>query len=214
MEKKQYIVVAGNIGAGKSTLVDLLSRKLNWKAYYEPVGENPYLKDFYADMSAWAYHSQMFFLADRLEMHRRLQHFSGSVVQDRSVYEDANIFARNLARQGYIDDRDFHTYWKFYELIVELLGAPDLIVYLEASVPTLKKRIALRGREFEKEIPASYLEQLNELYDEWIRNWSYCPVLSLDMNRIDVRSNPSDIDRVSERVIRALSAGQEELFLP
>jgi deoxyadenosine/deoxycytidine kinase len=208
---KNFVVVAGNIGAGKSTLVKRLSDCLGWKPYYEPVSQNPYLKDFYADMSAWAYKCQMFFLSDRLAMHRDLQEFSGSVVQDRSVYEDASIFARNLHLGGYIDDRDFETYWKLYGLIADLLSPPDVIVYLKASVHTLRKRIAERNREFEADIPRRYLEQLNSLYEDWIGEWQRCPVITVDVNAVDLYEK-TVFDELIVDVRRHLSGHQQELF--
>jgi deoxyadenosine/deoxycytidine kinase len=209
---KQHIVVAGNIGAGKSTLVELLSGRLGWKPYYEPVSENPYLEDFYDDMGRWAYKSQLYFLSDRLGMHKSLQDYGGSVVQDRSVYEDAHIFAKNLHRQGHIEERDFQTYWRLYEVLVDLLELPDVIVYLKASLPTLKSRIAKRGRDFEASIPDDYLVDLNRLYDEWIGGWELSPVLTLDMDRINFQDNPQDFSAVAEQVAAALRGDQGELF--
>ncbi len=165
---KKHLVLAGNIGAGKSTLVSLLSELLGFQPYYEPVAENPYLSDFYADMERWAFQSQIFFLSHRIRTHRCLMDDPRSVVQDRSVYEDAEIFARNLHAQGRMADRDWETYHSLYRTLIGLLPAPDLVVYLRASVPTLKKRIALRGREMEAAIPDTYLEGLNRLYEDWI----------------------------------------------
>lgn len=209
---KQHIVVAGNIGAGKSTLVTQLSEVLKWKPYFEPVSENPYLEDFYSDMGAWGYHSQLYFLSDRLAMHKDLQEYRGSVVQDRSVYEDANIFAKSLQRQGHISDRDFQTYWRLYGVLVELLDLPDLIIYLKSSLPTLKSRIAKRGRDFEASIPDEYLNDLNSLYEEWIGSWTLSPVLTLDMDVIDFQESKSDFDSVAAEITRRLRGDQEELF--
>jgi deoxyadenosine/deoxycytidine kinase len=148
---KKFVAVAGNIGVGKSTLVEKLCEKLKWEPYYEPVAENPYLKDFYADMDTWAFHSQVFFLTHRLRSHRDLMEFPASVVQDRSVYEDAEIFARNLYLQGHINERDYATYRKLFDLFITLLPHPDLVVYLRASVETLQARIAQRGRDIEQD---------------------------------------------------------------
>lgn len=139
---KKFIAVAGNIGVGKSTLVTLLCKQLKWEPFYEPVGENPYLVDFYADMASWSFHSQIFFLTRRLRSHHQLSQHPTSVVQDRSVYEDAEIFAQNLYLQGHIKERDYETYRELYETITQVLPPPDLVIYLRASVDTLMDRIA------------------------------------------------------------------------
>jgi deoxyadenosine/deoxycytidine kinase len=209
---EQYIVIAGNIGAGKSTLVKELCRNLSWQPYYEPVTENPYLEDFYKDMGKWAFHSQLFFLADRMAMHRELQEFNGSVVQDRSIYEDAEIFARNLSLQGEINQRDFRTYWKIYQNAVSLLTPPDLVVYLRASVSSLEKRIALRHRDFEAAIPSLYLEHLNSLYEEWIGGYRLSEVLILNIDDYDILEQPDDLERIAGQVRETLRKGQGELF--
>jgi deoxyadenosine/deoxycytidine kinase len=144
---KKFVAVAGNIGVGKSTLVEMLCVRLGWEPFFEPVTENPYLADFYADMDAWSFHSQIFFLTHRLRIHYNLAQHPSSVVQDRSVYEDAEIFAQNLFLQGHIEYRDYKTYRELYETSMQLLPPPDLVVYLRASVPTLLNRIAYRGRD-------------------------------------------------------------------
>ena len=166
----KYVAVAGNIGVGKSTLVDLLCKSLGWDPFFEPVSENPYLPDFYKDMAAWAFHSQIYFLIHRLRVHHSILTHPNSVLQDRSVYEDAEIFARNLYLQKQINERDYATYRELYGTLIAFLPPPDLVIYLQASVPTLQKRIALRGREFEKGISSEYLTNLNALYDDWIRS--------------------------------------------
>ena len=143
---KKFVAVAGNIGVGKSTLVELLCVRLGWEPFYEPVTENPYLADFYNDMDTWSFHSQVFFLTHRLRSHYKLGQHPSSVVQDRSVYEDAEIFAQNLFLQGHINQRDYQTYRELYETTSRLLPPPDLVVYLRASVPTLMHRISNRGR--------------------------------------------------------------------
>ncbi|MBI9103124.1 MAG: deoxynucleoside kinase [Spirochaetales bacterium] len=209
---KKYIVLAGNIGAGKSTLVGAISDKLNWKPYYEPVSENPYLEDFYADMERWAFHSQMYFLTDRLKTHKSLQTYGGSVVQDRSVYEDAEIFARNLYNQRSFTEKDFTTYWEMYKVMTSFLEPPDLVVYLRAPLATLKKRITLRGREFEADIPDTYLSDLNVLYEEWIESFDMAPKLILNADEIDIVRNPVDLDFIIPRIKEALRGGQTELF--
>lgn len=209
---KRYLVLAGNIGAGKSTLVGLLCNRLGWTPYFEPVAENPYLKDFYADMERWAFHSQAFFLMHRARSHRELSLEPGSVVQDRSLYEDAEVFARNLHRQGRMSDRDYGVYRDLYGVLSSLLPPPDLVVYLKASVPTLKRRIRQRARAFEQDIPDLYLEGLNGLYEEWIGGFRLSPVLTVEADDTDVLDRPEDLDAVVARVEEALKDGQGTLF--
>lgn len=209
---KRYLVLAGNIGAGKSTLVELLCQRLGWTPYFEPVAENPYLKDFYGDMERWAYHSQTFFLMHRARSHRELSLEAGSVVQDRSLYEDAQVFARNLHRQGHMSGRDYDVYRELYAVLSSLLPAPDLVVYLRASVPTLQRRIALRARSYEQTIPVAYLEGLNTLYEEWIQDFPLAPVLTIEADQTDVLDRPDDLDRVVRQIEEALKDGQGTLF--
>ena len=168
---KKFVAVAGNIGVGKSTLVKLLCSQLDWEPFYEPVAENPYLADFYQDMKTWAFHSQVFFLTHRLRIHRRLIEHPNSVIQDRSVYEDAEVFAHNLYRQGQITGRDYDTYRELYQVLSEFLPPPDLVIYLRASVTTLVDRIQQRGRDYERQISPAYLAQLNDLYESWINGF-------------------------------------------
>ncbi|MBN2502242.1 MAG: deoxynucleoside kinase [Anaerolineales bacterium] len=212
--KKRFIAVAGNIGVGKSTLVELLCERLEWKPFYEPVTENPYLEDFYADMQAWAFHSQIFFLTNRLRSHLELLDHSTSVIQDRTVYEDAEIFARNLYQQGRIGDRDYQSYTDLYRLLTHLLAPPDLVVYLRASVPTLVKRIDQRGRNFESTISPDYLAQLNTLYETWIGDFSLCPVLTVPADDMDYVSNPGHLNLIVEKVQEKLTGKEEVVFSP
>ncbi len=209
---KKFIAVAGNIGVGKSTLVRLLSERLGWQPFYEPEAENPYLPDFYRDMRAWAFHSQIFFLAHRLRIHRRLLDHPTSVVQDRSVYEDAEIFAANLYRQGLMNERDYQTYRALYEGLVGFLPPPDLVIYLRASVPTLLQRIAKRGREYERSISAAYLEQLNALYEAWIRRFDLCPVLTVPADDLDYVAHPTHLDLIVHKVQEKLAGKEEVVF--
>ncbi len=209
---KKFVAVAGNIGVGKSTLVTLLSERLGWKPYYEPVGENPYLADFYRDMRTWAFHSQVFFLTRRLRIHRQLINHPTSVIQDRSVYEDAEIFAHNLYRQGLIDERDYRSYRELYQVLIEFLPPPDLVIYLRASVSTLLDRIRLRGRDYERQISPSYLEQLNQLYEEWIHRFSLCPILSVPADDLDFVSNHGHMDLMVSKVEEKLRGKEEVVF--
>jgi len=209
---KKFIVVAGNIGVGKSTLVGMLSESLGWQPFYEPVAENPYLVDFYKDMAAWSLHSQIFFLTHRLKTQYNLLRFPGSVVQDRSIYEDAEIFAYNLFLQGYINERDFRTYHSLYQTLTEFLPAPDLVIYLKATVPTLQKRIALRDRDFERTISDAYLEQLNVLYEKWIQGFTHCPVLAVPADDLDFVKNAPHLDLIVEKVKEKLTGRDEVIF--
>jgi hypothetical protein len=209
---KKYVVLAGNIGAGKTTLVELMCKQLGWRPYFEPVTENPYLVDFYKDMASWAFHSQVFFLTHRVRSHRALMDDPYSVVQDRSLYEDAEVFARNLHRQGHISARDWQTYQGLYQTFTTLLPPPDLVVYLRASVPTLRRRIAQRGRGFEAGISDEYLEQLNLLYEEWIGGFTLAPVLPVPSDRLDFVRDKDDLRRIVAVVERRLRGDQGLLF--
>ncbi len=209
---KKFVAVAGNIGVGKSTLVRLLSERLGWQPFYEPVTENPYLPDFYRDMRAWAFHSQVFFLTHRLRIHRRLLDHPTSVIQDRSVYEDAEIFAENLYRQGMMAERDYRTYRDLYEVLVEFLPPPDLVIYLRASVDTLLRRIAKRGRDYEQDISADYLAQLNTLYEQWIQRFALCPVLTVPADDLDYVAHPAHLDLIVRKVREKLAGKEEVVF--
>ncbi len=201
---KFFIAIAGNIGVGKSTLTAQLSQRLGWEPFYEAVGDNPYLADFYDDMRRWSFHSQIFFLSRRLRHHHQLLRCPESVVQDRTVYEDAEVFARNLYQQGSMEERDYGSYRELYEVLSLFLPPPHLIVYLKASVPVLLQRIAMRGRDFELSISSSYLQQLNELYDHWIEGFSLCPVLTISADDVDFVRFDADMDTVADRVLRCL----------
>ncbi|HEX7976671.1 MAG TPA: deoxynucleoside kinase [Anaerolineales bacterium] len=209
---KKFVAVAGNIGVGKSTLVERLCARLGWQPFFEPVAENPYLADFYQDMRLWAFHSQIFFLTHRLRAHRQLLDHPTSAIQDRSVYEDAEVFACNLYQQGLISERDYGSYNELYKVLIEFLPPPDLVVYLRASVPTLIDRIRRRGRDYERQITPAYLDQLNQLYEAWIAHFSLCPVLTLPADYLDYVANPKHLDLIVSKIQEKLT-GKEEVVL-
>lgn len=211
--KRWFVAVAGNIGAGKSTLTGLLGEKLGWEPFFEAVADNPYLADFYQDMHRWSFHSQVFFLSRRLRHHHQLLQRSHSVVEDRTVYEDAEVFACNLYRQGSMSERDYQSYRELYEVLSRLLPPPDLVIYLRASVPTLVDRIATRGRSFEQDISKEYLAQLNSLYEEWIGGFNLCPVLTVPSDDLDFVANIDHLDLVVDKILEKLH-GKEEVVFP
>ncbi len=207
-----FVTIAGNIGVGKSTLVALLARKLGWQPVMEAVAENPYLADFYTDMNRWGFHSQIFFLVRRLQQHHDLLQRSGAILQDRSVYEDAEIFARNLYHQGYLSERDWNAYFELYQTLTRLLKPPDLVIYLRASPPTLRRRIEGRGREYERNIADQYLQDLNRLYDEWAAAFTLSPVLTVDTDNLDYVQNDEHLAQIWSRIYDRLH-GRDYLAL-
>lgn len=209
---KKYIAVAGNIGVGKSTLVEMLCARLEWQPFYEPVTENPYLADFYRDMNAYSFQSQIFFLTHRLRLQKDLIHYPGSVVQDRSIYEDAEIFARNLFLQGFLAERDYNTYHALYHTIQEFLPAPNLMIYLRASVDTLTRRIDLRDRDYERRIAPEYLGNLNQLYEDWIEHFNICPVLTIPADNLDYVAHHKHFDLIVSKVEEKLMGKDEVIF--
>jgi len=209
---KKFIAVAGNIGVGKSTLVEMISERLECIPFYEPVAENPYLSDFYKDMPAWSFHSQIFFLTHRLRIHQDLVRTPGSVIQDRSIYEDAEVFAQNLFLQGHISERDYATYRSLYRTLAEYLPPPDLVIYLRASVPTLLKRIALRNRDYERSIEPAYLDRLNNLYENWITHFTLCPVLAVPADELDYVAHTQHLELIISKVKEKLTGKEEVIF--
>jgi deoxyadenosine/deoxycytidine kinase len=205
-----FVAVAGNIGAGKSSLTRLLGERFNWKPYYESVDDNPYLSDFYADMHRWSFHLQIYFLANRFKCHKLIVESSESVIQDRSIYEDAEIFARNLYDIGRMEPRDYENYVSLFHVMMEYLKPPDLMIYLKASVDTLVKQIARRGRSFEQGIQRDYLEQLNRLYTGWIDNYKLGPLLIIPSDNLDFVNSKEDLNYVISLVKGALP--QLQLF--
>ncbi|MDF1519357.1 MAG: deoxynucleoside kinase [Brevefilum sp.] len=206
----KFIAVAGNIGVGKSTLVKLLSENLGWTPFFEPVTENPYLADFYEDMQAWGFHSQIYFLMRRLRIHRKLMDMKGSVIQDRSVYEDAEIFAHNLFLQKAINQRDYATYQELYRVLVEFLPPPDLVIYLRASVSTLVSRISKRNRDYERTISPDYLADLNQLYEDWVAHFDLCPVLTVPCDNLDYVAKPQHLSLIADKV-KDILVGKDEV---
>lgn len=201
---KRFVVVAGNIGSGKTTLTRYLSRHLGCMPSYESVDGNPYLADFYTDMHRWSFPLQIYFLGKRFESHRQIVEGDQSVIQDRSVYEDRAIFAENLHRTGLMSDRDYQNYQQIFEIMSKFFQPPDLVVYLKASLPTLQQRIAKRGRDYEASIPVEYLTQLNGLYDEWIESWTLSPVVTLPADELDFVKSSLDFCTIFDLVEKAL----------
>ncbi len=182
---KRSIAIAGNMGAGKSTLVEFLHATYGVQPFYEPNDENPYLKDFYRDMKRWAFQSQLYFLSNKFRLHQELDRMPGLVVLDRTIFEDAEVFATALYEMRKIDRRDWETYWDFYQTILDAIRPPDLMIYLRCSMRTLRRRIKLRGREMEADMPLSYLKRLERLYDNWIENYELGEVLVLETDNLD-----------------------------
>lgn len=211
---QKYIVVAGNIGVGKSTLVQLLCEKMGWDPFYEPVTENPYLADFYENMQTWSFHSQVFFLAHRLKIQQSVIKHPGLVIQDRSIFEDAEIFAYNLYLQGHFSQRDWDTYQALYQSIKDFLPPPDLVIYLRASVSTLIHRIMQRSRDYEKSIGPEYLQNLNNLYRLWIDHFTYCPVLTVPADDLDYVAHPHHLDLIVKKVQEKLTGKDVVVFNP
>ncbi|RLA32914.1 MAG: deoxynucleoside kinase [Gammaproteobacteria bacterium] len=182
---RKSIAIAGNIGVGKSTLVEFLSRTYGISPYYEPSEDNPYLPDFYSDMKRWSFHSQLYFLSNKFRIHQELDRMPGLVVLDRTIFEDAEIFAMALHDMKHIDDRDWETYTNFYRSILDAIKPPDLMIYLRCSMRTLRKRIKLRGRAMEQDVPLAYLKRLEGLYEAWIRSYDLSEVLILETDNLD-----------------------------
>jgi deoxyadenosine/deoxycytidine kinase len=199
-----FVTVAGNIGAGKSSLTKLLGERFRWKPYYESVDDNPYLSDFYTDMHRWSFHLQIYFLANRFKCHKMIVESSESVIQDRSIYEDAEIFARNLYDIGKMEKRDYENYVSLFHVMMEYLKPPDLMIYLKASVDTLVRQITRRGRSFEQGIQRDYLEQLNKLYTSWIDNYRLGPLLVVPSDNLDFVNRAEDFAHIVSLVKNAL----------
>ncbi len=197
---RKYVAIAGNIGAGKSTLTGLLSSSFGWEPFYEQVDENPYLSDFYGEMERWSFNLQVYFLSSRFRHQQNIERATGSVVQDRSIYEDAEIFARNLHEMGLMDERDWVNYRDLFATMTAYLRPPDLLIYLRSSVPTLVRHIQARGREFESSIKLDYLEALNRHYENWVASYNLGPRMIIDVDETDFVGNPAHRARLLQQI--------------
>lgn len=199
----KFIAVAGNIGAGKSSLTGLLAKHFGWKAFYESVDDNPYLSDFYDDMRRWSFNLQIYFLSSRFRHQKHMLEQEGRFIQDRTIYEDVEIFAKNLHQMNLMSDRDFQNYEALFREMTNYLEAPSLLVYLRAQVPTLVKQIQQRGRDYENTIRIEYLERLNRLYEDWIQRYPH-EKLIIDTDDLDFVNNKEDLGRIIELIEQRL----------
>jgi len=195
-----HIAIAGNIGAGKTTLTTLLSQHFNMEPHYESVDENPYLEDFYHDMNRWSFHLQVYFLNSRFRQILEIKKEDKDIIQDRTIYEDRFIFASNLAAMGLMSERDFSNYSSLFDLMELIVTPPDLLIYLKATIPTLVRNIHSRGREYEKSINIDYLSNLNERYDKWINSYSKGKLLVIEVDDLDFVNKPEDLGQIIEKV--------------
>lgn len=210
-DQKIFVAVAGNIGTGKTTLTKMLSQRFGWEAHFEVVAENPYLADFYRDMRRYSFPLQIFFLNSRFKAHQTVTERTNSAIQDRTIYEDAAIFARNLFEQGQMEERDYQNYLELYRVMSGFLNPPDLIIYLRKSLPKLKERIAQRGRDYEKNIPDEYLSSLNRYYDDWMDSYDVGKKLIVESDHLDFIDRPEDFDQLCQQIVDNLP--QRDLFL-
>ncbi len=208
--QKIFIAVAGNIGTGKTTLTQMLANHFKWDAHFESVSDNPYLSDFYNDMKRWSFPLQIYFMTHRVKSHQTITEGSSTAIQDRTIYEDANIFARNLFEQGLMEERDYQNYLKVYQVVTDALQPPDLMIYLRKSLPKLKEQIKKRGRDYEQDMPADYLSNLNRYYDEWIGSYTIGKTLVIESDNLDFVANSQDFDLICKRVVNSLD--QRDLF--
>lgn len=195
-----HIAVAGNIGSGKTTLTSLLSKHYNWEAHFEDADDNPYLNDFYEDMQRWSFNLQIFFLNNRFNRVLEIRKSGKNVIQDRTIFEDAYIFAPNLHAMGLMTTRDFENYFSLFNLMNEFIQPPDLLIYLSASVPTLVKQIQKRGRDYESAIRLDYLKRLNERYEAWIATYNYGKLLTIDIDTNNFAENPEDLGTIIRKI--------------
>lgn len=196
----KHIAIAGNIGSGKTTLTTLLAKHYNWDAHFEDVDNNPYLNDFYNDMQRWSFNLQIFFLNSRFRQLQDIRAQEKTVIQDRTIYEDANIFAPNLHSMGLMTSRDYDNYKSLFDAVSKMIGAPDLLIYLRASVPTLVKQIQKRGREYEDSIRLDYLRRLNERYEAWIDTYREGRLLIIDVDNLNFADKPEDLGSIVNKI--------------
>jgi deoxyadenosine/deoxycytidine kinase len=208
----KLVLVAGNIGTGKTSLTERLGERLGWRTAYESVIDNPYLGDFYQDMDAWSFHLQIYFLGHRAQQHLDLVRDNRSAIADRSIYEDVKIFARALYQQGSMSERDYRSYQRVFELIAASLPEPDLLIYLVAPPEILLERIAERGREIESGISLEYLSLLDSLYDDWMKTFNLCPVLKIRSDDLDFVHKKGHLDTVANLVQEKLTGKEEIVF--
>jgi deoxyadenosine/deoxycytidine kinase len=204
MDKSKFIAVAGNIGSGKTTLTRMLSDHYSWEPHFEVVASNPYLSDFYSDMNRWSLQLQVFFLSKRFQAHQMIVKSQISAIQDRSIYEDAHIFARALKEGGQMDARDYENYFELYSTMTQFLTPPDLVVYVKRSVPCLKERIKERGRTFEQSIPTEYLQLLERCYEEWIAEYDLGKVLIVNADDLDFKNTSADFSYICDKIDSSL----------
>lgn len=195
-----HIAIAGNIGSGKTTLAGLLSKHYNWEAHYEDVDDNPYLNDFYEDMQRWSFNLQVYFLNSRLNQILKIRKSGKTVIQDRTIYEDAYIFAPNLHSMGLMSTRDFENYFTLFNLMTSLIQPPDLLIYLRATVPTLVNQIQKRGREYENSIRLDYLKRLNERYEAWIGSYNLGKLLIIDVDNLNFTEVKEDLSTIISKI--------------
>ncbi len=195
-----HIAIAGNIGSGKTTLTELLAKQYGWEAHFEEVDENPYLNDFYDDMKRWSFNLQIYFLKSRFTQIMDIRQSGQNIIQDRTIYEDAQIFAPNLYEMGLMSERDFNNYSKLFRLMSSMIQAPDLLIYLRSSVPTLVNQIQKRGRDYEETIRLDYLKNLNTRYENWIKNYDSGKLLIVNADNIDFLKNPTDLNSIVDKV--------------
>jgi deoxyadenosine/deoxycytidine kinase len=200
IKKPKHVAIAGNIGAGKTTLTEMLSKHYRWIPQFEDVDHNPYLSDFYDDMPRWSFNLQIYFLHGRLNQILDIQRGTETIIQDRTIYEDANIFAPNLHEMGLMSKRDFDNYFGFFSTIKSMVQPPDLLIYLKASVPTLVSQIQKRGREYEENIRLDYLKKLNEYYNKWIEGYKEGPLLIIDCDKNKFGENEVDFGEIISKV--------------
>jgi len=196
----RHIAIAGNIGAGKTTLTNLLAKHYDWEVHLEDMDDNPYISDFYEDMQRWSFNLQVYFLNTRWHRIQEIRNGKKTVIQDRTIYEDANIFAPNLHSMGLMSTRDFENYSRLYENIKEQIQAPDLLIYLRAGIPKLVDQIQMRGRDYEDAIRLDYLKRLNERYEAWISDYKLGPLLIFNVDDMNFQDNPEDLAKIINQV--------------